>query len=89
MKIRLLYFARLREQLGAEGETLSLSPATVGDAVTVADVLTALRARGGIWAETLAEDRALAFAVGQTFADKNATVNEGEEVAIFPPVTGG
>ncbi len=85
MKINLLYFAHLRERLGIDSEELSLE----GEAVSLADVLAVLRARDGIWKEALATGNALSFAVRLEFADENAIVRDNDEVAIFPPVTGG
>ena len=66
MKIRLLYFARLREQLKTEAEMLHLDD----EQVLLADVLNALRARGGVWQESLAAGQALAFAVGKNLPMK-------------------
>lgn len=88
MKIRLLYFARLREKFAADGETLEITPAENG-ALTVADIIKTLRARGGEWHTELAEGKAVAYAVNQTFAAPATPVPENAEVAIFPPVTGG
>ncbi len=83
--ITLLYFARLRETLGAGQEQLAL-PAGVA-------TLRALRAhlaqRGGAWAREMAEGRNLRAAVNQTIATADAPVADGDEVAFFPPVTGG
>lgn len=84
MKIRLLYFAKLREVFG-DGEVLSLPSGKA----TVADILNHLRARGGKWRRELASGRALAFAVNQTIAAPETIVPPDAEVAIFPPVTGG
>lgn len=84
MNIRLLYFARLREVFGGGQESLELpSPATL------ADLLQVLRSRGGVWAEELAAGRAFRLAVNQDIAGPEAALSEGDEVAIFPPVTGG
>lgn len=85
MNIRLLYFARLREILATSQET----PA-VPDAVrTLGDLLDWLRQRGGVWAEELAAGRAYRVALNQDLADMDALLEENDEVAIFPPVTGG
>ncbi len=85
MKIRLLFFGRLRERLQTAEETFVLDKETA----TAGDIAAALRARGGVWAEELGGKRALAFAVRQQFAAPEAEVLDGDEVAIFPPVTGG
>lgn len=84
MKIHLLYFARLREVFGLGQEGLEL-PA----AATLSDLLDVLRARGGIWADELAPGRAFRVAVNQDISGLEAPLAEGDEVAIFPPVTGG
>lgn len=84
MSIRILYFAGLRESLGAAGEDFALAPGL--------DTLGALRRRlcerGGAW-EALAEGRSLRMAVNQRMADAGAALRDGDEVAFFPPVTGG
>jgi sulfur-carrier protein len=85
VKVRLLYFARLREALGTDGEEIVL-PAEVGD---VAALTTWLRARGGAWAAELAPGRAYRVAVDQDMANAHTRLADGAEVAIFPPVTGG
>ncbi len=83
--VTLLYFARLRESLGLAREELAL-PAGV-------DTLQALRvhlaARGGAWAEAMAPARKLRAAVNQTLALDDTALKAGDEVAFFPPVTGG
>jgi sulfur-carrier protein len=48
-----------------------------------------LRVRGGIWADTLAEGRALRMACNHVMTGAGTRVTEGCEVAFFPPVTGG
>ena len=85
MKIELKYFASVRESLGLAQEWVEL-PESVS---TVGDVRAWLRARGGAWAETLAEGRALRMACNQTMTDAGARVTDGCEIAFFPPVTGG
>ena len=83
--VKVLYFARLRERLGLAEEHLALPPGVV----TVADLLAHLRTRGGRWAEGLGKGETLMTAVNQEFARPHTPLSDGDEVAIFPPVTGG
>ncbi len=84
MTLKLLFFARLRENLGISREVFTLNaPASV------AELLEHLRARGGVWATELAAGRNFRIAVNQEMATLNTPLNEGDEVAVFPPVTGG
>ena len=83
--IRICYFASLREQVGLGEETLALPPG-VGD---IAGVRSWLRQRGGAWAEAFADGRPVLCAVNQTMAQPAQAIVDGDEVAFFPPVTGG
>ena len=83
--ITILYFARLRERLGCHEERLDL-PAGVG---TITDLLEHLRTRGGLWAEALSEGERIMSAVNQEIAQPRTSIRDGDEVAFFPPVTGG
>lgn len=83
--ITLVYLARLREALGASAEKVELP----GDVGTVAALLAWLRARGGAWAAELAPNRAVRVAVNYDMARADTPVRAGDEVALFPPVTGG
>lgn len=83
--IRVLYFARLREQLGTAGEELPAGP----ELASVADLAAALRRRGGLWAEVFAPDQSVLAAVNQALVRGETPVADGDEVAFFPPVTGG
>ena len=85
MNIQLRFFASVREALGTSQEAVALPP----EVITVGDVRTWLHARGGVWAETLAEGRALRMAYNQTMTNADTRISEGCEVAFFPPVTGG
>jgi molybdopterin synthase sulfur carrier subunit len=83
--VKILYFAKLREDLGKSAEELELP----GDVATVSALRSYLMARGGEWAVSLAQGRALRVAVNQDMADATTPVKAGDEVAFFPPVTGG
>ncbi len=85
MSVKILFFAGLREQLGSGGEQLQL-PSGVS---TVAALRAHLMARGGAWQSALGEKRALRVAVNQDMAQADTPVKAGDEVAFFPPVTGG
>ncbi len=82
--INVLYFASLREALGQSAETLTL-PSNA----TVASLVEILRARGGAWAEALGANKRWRVAVNQEMAAFETPLQAGDEVAIFPPVTGG
>ncbi len=83
--VRLVYLARLREVLGSAGEELPLPD----DVRTVRDLAACLARRGGAWAVELAPGRALRVAVNHEVARPDSAVAPGDEVALFPPVTGG
>jgi molybdopterin synthase sulfur carrier subunit len=83
MKLRVLYFARLRERFGMAEETLDFA------GTTAADLVAQLQARGSVWAEELAAGRAFRVAVNQELVALDAALPDHAEIAIFPPVTGG
>ena len=83
--IRLRYFASLRERLGTPGEDLGLPPGVTD----VAGLGRHLAERGGPWAEAFAGRQVLLAAVNQEGARGDTRVQSGDEVAFFPPVTGG
>jgi molybdopterin synthase sulfur carrier subunit len=83
--IKLLYFAGLREALGTAAEQWVPAP----DVGTVGALRAHLAARGGVWAEQFAPQRNLRAAVNQDMRGLDHPVADGDEVAFFPPVTGG
>lgn len=83
--VTVLYFARLREALGTGSEQIALPPA-VRD---LDGLRTLLVSRGGAWAQELAPAKTIRAAVNQDVAQGDARVADGDEVAFFPPVTGG
>jgi len=82
--IKVLYFARLREQLNTESEQLEAA----SEIQNVAALTDVLRNRGGDWAEAFGGSTVMA-AVNQEVATPDTPINDGDEVAYFPPVTGG
>jgi molybdopterin synthase sulfur carrier subunit len=83
--IEVLYFARLREVFGREREQVEL-PGNVQD---VASLTAWLRSRGESWESELAPGKPVRIAVNQDMAAADTPVGNGDEVAFFPPVTGG
>lgn len=83
--LKLLYFARLREALGISAESLEL-PAGVRD---VRGLMAWLAARGGVWQEQFDGCRQIRAAVNQELVADDASIQADDEVAFFPPVTGG
>jgi molybdopterin synthase sulfur carrier subunit len=83
--ITVLYFARLRETLGTGSEQVAL-PDGVRDLEGVRALLVA---RGGAWEQELAPGKPVRAAVNQAMAVGDMPVGDGDEVAFFPPVTGG
>ena len=85
MKVRVLYFASVRERLGKDVEEIEL-PAGVS---TVAALRSHLRGRGGLYENAFSEKSLLRAAVNQDMVPPSAAVKAGDEIAFFPPVTGG
>ncbi len=83
--MKLLYFAWVREGIGLAEEQQE-PPATV---TTVGALLAWLRERGSPYAETLADESRLRVAVNQVHGGPQTPIAPGDEIAIFPPVTGG
>ncbi|WP_165856234.1 molybdopterin converting factor subunit 1 [Marinobacter sp. JSM 1782161] len=81
--VTIKFFARLRETLDTDSLDLPVDSET-----TVADLIRTLASRGAPW-DTLDGDRSVMIAVNQTMARPSQPVSAGDEVALFPPVTGG
>jgi sulfur-carrier protein len=84
VSVKLLYFASLREAVGTAAEEIALPP----EVASVAALRDHLAARGGQWS-ALVSTKNLRCAVGQQLVGFDAAVRDGDEVAFFPPVTGG
>jgi molybdopterin synthase sulfur carrier subunit len=85
VKLKVLYFASVREKVGKDAEELDV-PAGV---VTVAALRSHLRGCGGNYENAFAERALLRAAVNQDMVQPSARIKAGDEVAFFPPVTGG
>lgn len=83
MKIKVKYFASIRESVGTGDEQLETAATTLG---ALRDELIA---RGGAHADSLARGRAVRVALDQLMCEEDAALSAGCEVAFFPPVTGG
>ena len=83
--LTILYFARLREVLGVSTEQVVL-PQDVRD---IGSLTQWLRARGGAWEAELAPGKVFRVAVNQVISDAQTPLADGDEIAFFPPVTGG
>jgi sulfur-carrier protein len=82
--ITVLYFARLREALGTGSEQIAL-PADVSN---IESLRAHLFARGGVWSDEL-QNKAIRAAINQSMASGESAIADGDEIAFFPPVTGG
>ena len=82
--ITVLFFAGLREAVGTSSETLELP----GGVASVAALRDHLAARGGHW-QALATVKNLRAALNQDMVPLTASIKDGDEIAFFPPVTGG
>lgn len=84
--MRVLYFAWVRQKVGVAEDSFEALPPDVRD---VGALMRFLAAQGGGRAEAFANPRQVRAAVNQEFATPNHPVKPGDEVAFFPPVTGG
>ncbi len=83
--IQVLFFASVRDRLGVE--SVSVDPADAGE--TLESLRRHLAARGGAWEAVLGSDDRLLGAVNHNIVPMHTLVFDGDEVAFFPPVTGG
>ena len=85
MKVKLLFFASLREQLGVAQEDLEI-PKEVD---SLEKLKQHLKSRGGAFEKAFGGKALVRGAINQEIAAPAARVKAGDEVAFFPPVTGG
>jgi len=85
MNIKVLYFARIREAVNYSTEDIDLP----SDITTVTALKNYLSLRGDNWANLFNGKQLVRAAINHTLVDDLAAIKTGDEVAFFPPVTGG
>lgn len=85
MTINILYFARLAETLGLGAESIEL-PA---DCTSLAALVALLRKRGEPFDSAFGGETSVMVALNQEMVEFSVSIKPGDEVAFFPPVTGG
>ncbi len=83
--INIKYFARLSEALNVKSEEVEFSE----EINTVESLIQTLVGRGEPWISEFSIENKVLVAVNQELSDRQATLKRGDEVAFFPPVTGG
>lgn len=83
--MQMLYFGWVRQRIGVPAETVAPPP----DVTDVAGLIGWLSGRGESYAEALKNRDALRVAVNQELCEFDSPVAAGDEVALFPPMTGG
>lgn len=81
--IDVLYFAWIRERIGAPKEQVETR------AATVADLVEELRGRSDAHAMAFSDMKSIRAAVDQELVEMSAPIGSAREVAFFPPMTGG
>lgn len=85
MKIKLFYFAKVREVLGVDREEIDVE----SDIKTLAELVAFLKLRGSQWQSIFDMSSSYRMAVNQELVEANHIINANDEVAFFPPITGG
>lgn len=83
--MQVLYFGWVKSRIGIGKEDLSPPP----EVASVADLIDWLKAKGGGYANAFEDISALRVAVNQEIAPLDAAISASDEVALFPPMTGG
>ena len=85
MKVKLFYFAKVREAIGIDREELDLG----SNIKTVSDLIEVLKGRGSHWQDMFSMSTTFRMAVNQEMVEASHKINANDEVAFFPPITGG
>jgi len=84
MKVSVKYFARFRETLKCSEEEIELS-----NNAQLKDLISLLTARKGEWQKVFSNTNSLLYAINQNIAKPEEVLFENDEIAFYPPVTGG
>jgi molybdopterin synthase sulfur carrier subunit len=82
--VQITYFAKVRETVGLDGESRDVAPAT-----SIAELVERMVDEADIYARAFADRAKLRFAIDQKMVNADAVLDGVQELAIFPPVTGG
>jgi len=85
MRVKVLYFAWVRERIGKPGEELDLPP----DVTTVGELMSWLSARGEEYAYAFENPKVIRAAIDRTHVRADTAIAGANEIAFFPPMTGG
>jgi len=85
MNITVLYFASFREALDCEKEVITLDESLN----TINDLKQLLAKRQGAWFDVFSEQKNVLIAINQNMAKNHSAISAEDEIAFFPPVTGG
>jgi sulfur-carrier protein len=85
MKLKLVYFAWMRDKIGMAEESVDV-PA---DIENISGLVTWLCARSNVYADAFADMNTVRCAINLDYVTADAELNDGDEVGFFPPVTGG
>ena len=85
MAVKLIYFAWVRERIGKGEEIIDLAPSIV----TVGDLLSHLKTRGEEYEAALEYQDVIRVAINQEHVDHKTPIGGAQEIALFPPMTGG
>ena len=85
MKVKILYFAKIKELVGFDNEVIDL-PSNV---ITFNELKNYLTLRGAPWSEIFLPENATRCALNYNLMNSNFTIEAGSEIAFFPPITGG
>ena len=84
MPLQIVYFARVREAVGIDGEQVEVEACN-----TITALIDRLAAQSELYAAAFSDRTQLRFALDQKMVRADTLLDDAEELAIFPPVTGG